>query len=211
MSDIITGNYFDKYGARNPLVRFVVGRYLNTLYRLLEKDAFSSLLDAGCGEGEIVQRIVDRYSPHRLVGVDLDPHLIARLNQLYPEHQFTARSLTTYLDKQSYDVVLCLEVLEHIPEYRDALSSLAALSARRYIISVPNEPFFRAANLARLKYLRRIGNTPGHVNNFSYYRFRQMLREAFPGCVVKTRLCYIWTFGHVERMSPMVPRGNGHT
>ena len=202
MTDIITGNYFDKYGSRNPLIRWVVGQYLNTLYQLLEKESFSSLLDAGCGEGEIIHRIVDRYSPRRLAGVDLDPRLIGRLSQLYPEHQFTTGSLETYRDDQHYDVALCLEVLEHITDYRAALASLASLSADRYIISVPNEPLFRAANLARFKYLRRLGNTPGHVNNFSFRRFGQILREAFPGCVVATQWCYIWSFGHVQRQVP---------
>jgi SAM-dependent methyltransferase len=198
MTDIITGNYFDKYRSRNPLIRWVVGRYLQTLYRLLEKESFSSVLDAGCGEGEIIQRIVDRYSPRRLAGVDLDPNLIERLNRLHPQYRFTAGSLEAYRDDQHYDVVLCLEVLEHITEYRAALSNLAALSADRYIISVPNEPLFRAANLARLKYLRRLGNTPGHVNNFSFRRFGRILREAFPGSAITTRPCYIWSFGYVS-------------
>jgi trans-aconitate methyltransferase len=117
MSDIITGNYFDKYGSDNPLVRWVVGRYLETLYALLERHPFDAVLDAGCGEGAIVDRIIDRYAPRRVVGLDVDPDLLARLGRTHPDHEFRIGTLQDYHDPDPYDVVLCLEVLEHIPDY----------------------------------------------------------------------------------------------
>jgi 2-polyprenyl-3-methyl-5-hydroxy-6-metoxy-1,4-benzoquinol methylase len=199
MSDVITGNYFDKYGSDNPLIRWVVGRYLKTLYALLERHPFDTVLDAGCGEGAIVERVINRYAPRRMVGLDVDPDLIADLERTYPQHDFRVGTLQDYNDPDAYDVVLCLEVLEHIPEYPAALAALARLTTRRLILSVPNEPFFRLANMARLRYLRRLGNTPGHVNNFTARRFGRILRAAFPNSTVTTRSSDIWTFGHIQR------------
>jgi 2-polyprenyl-3-methyl-5-hydroxy-6-metoxy-1,4-benzoquinol methylase len=199
MTDIITGNYFDKYGSENLLVRWVMAQYLGTLYELLERRRFASVLDAGCGEGEIIHRVVQRYEPERIVGVDIDPGLVDKLRRTYPNHEFRTAELEDYHDPRPYDVVLCLEVLEHIPDYFAALNALARLSAPRYIISVPNEPFFRLANVARLRYLRRLGNTPGHVNNFTPRRFAQILRAAFPEAAVTIRLVYIWSFAHIVR------------
>jgi 2-polyprenyl-3-methyl-5-hydroxy-6-metoxy-1,4-benzoquinol methylase len=199
MSDIVTGNYFDKYGSDNLLVRWVVDRYLETLYDLLDRHPFDAVLDAGCGEGAIVDRIIDRYGPRRLVGLDIDPTLVASLNRAHPTHEFRVGTLQDYQDPDAYDVVLCLEVLEHIPDYTAALAALARLSTLRLILSVPNEPFFRLANLARLRYLRRLGNTPGHVNNFTRRRFARILRDAFPDSTVTIRSSDIWTFGHIQR------------
>jgi 2-polyprenyl-3-methyl-5-hydroxy-6-metoxy-1,4-benzoquinol methylase len=203
MNDIITGNYFDKYASTNPLVRWVVGRYLATLYDMLERRPFTTLLDAGCGEGEIIHRVVQRYSPEQVVGLDIDPALIENLQRTYPDYDFRTGILEAYQDEAAYDVVLCLEVLEHIPDYYAALAALTDLAATRYIISVPREPLFRMANLARLKYVTRLGNTPGHVNNFSASAFARLLRTAFPEAVVTTRSCYIWSFAHVERHPPL--------
>jgi trans-aconitate methyltransferase len=199
---VITGNYFDKYGSANPLVRWLVRQYLETLYGLLERHPVAAVLDAGCGEGEIVRRIVERYDPPRLVGLDIDSRLIEHLRCEYPDHDFRTGTLEDYYDSEPYDVVLCLEVLEHIPDYRAALNALGRLSTRRFIISVPNEPFFRLANVARLRYLSRGGNTPGHVNNFTARRFGALLRDAFPDALIDTHQCYIWSFGHVERPAP---------
>ena len=39
------------------------------------------------------------------------------------------------------------------------------------MLSVPREPVWRIANLARLKYIRAFGNTPGHVNHWSRRSF----------------------------------------
>jgi 2-polyprenyl-3-methyl-5-hydroxy-6-metoxy-1,4-benzoquinol methylase len=199
MAHIVTGNYFDKYGSKNPLVRWVVGRYLTTLFDLLERRPFSSVLDAGCGEGEIIHRIVERYAPRRIVGLDVDQELVQNLRETYPQQLFHTGSLEDYSDSDPYDVVLCLEVLEHIPDYQAALGSLSKLSAQRYIISVPNEPFFRLANITRLRYLQRGGNTPGHVNNFTHKRFAKMLSGEFPEAAVVTRTCHIWSFAHIDR------------
>jgi 2-polyprenyl-3-methyl-5-hydroxy-6-metoxy-1,4-benzoquinol methylase len=199
MTDIITGNYFDKYGSENPLVRWVMGQYLDTLYELLERRRFASVLDAGCGEGEIIHRMVQRYDLHRIVGLDIDPELVSQLRRRYPNHEFGTGALEDYHDPRPYDVVLCLEVLEHIPDYFAALKALARLSTPRFIISVPNEPFFRFTNIARLRYLSRLGNTPGHVNNFTPRRFARILRAAFPEAAVTIRLAYIWSFAHIVR------------
>jgi 2-polyprenyl-3-methyl-5-hydroxy-6-metoxy-1,4-benzoquinol methylase len=198
MDDIVTGNYFNKYASSNPLVRWVMRQYLSTLYAYLDREAFRTVLEAGCGEGEIVRRIIDRYDPVRLTGLDIDSNLIQNLRVSYPEHFFVCASLTNYHSAEPFDLVLCLEVLEHIRDYEVALARLRETAARRYVISVPNEPLFRFANVLRLKYLRRLGNTPGHVNNFSHREFRSMIEAAFPEGQIETRTCWIWSFAHIE-------------
>jgi 2-polyprenyl-3-methyl-5-hydroxy-6-metoxy-1,4-benzoquinol methylase len=199
MSDVITGNYYDKYGSTNPLVRWVVGQYLSMLFAYLDRRAFNSVFEAGCGEGEIIDRIVARYTPARLAGMDIDHDMVDALKVKYPAYSFMQGSLTDLHTSEPYDVVLCLEVLEHIPDYSAAIARLREMDASRYVLSVPNEPFFRLANLSRFKYLRRLGNTPGHCNSFTYPQFRSLVSRSFPGHIVETSMCWIWSFAYLER------------
>lgn len=198
MEHIVTGNFFNKYASNNPVVRWVMRQYLSTLYAFLDRQAFRTVLEAGCGEGEIVRRVIDRYGPARLTGFDIDSNLIQNLRVSHPGHSFVCASLTDYHSTESFDVVLCLEVLEHIRDYDAALARLRDIAARRFIISVPNEPLFRFANVLRLKYLRSLGNTPGHVNNFSHRKFRSLVEAAFPEGQIETRTCWIWSFAHID-------------
>jgi 2-polyprenyl-3-methyl-5-hydroxy-6-metoxy-1,4-benzoquinol methylase len=198
MTDIITGNYFNKYASQNPLVRWVMRRYLETLYGYLDRGPVDSVVEAGCGEGEIITRVVERYHPASVTGFDIDEQMIAELRAAYPEHEFLCQALATYRTEQSYDVALCLEVLEHIEDVRQAARALRRIPASRYIISVPNEPAFRLANVLRLKYLGRLGNTPGHVHNFTGRDLSRILSDSFSDCRIETRTCWIWRFAYLE-------------
>ncbi len=65
----------------------------------------------------------------------------------------------------SFELVLCLEVLEHVPHPLAALAELRRVASRRCLISVPHEPSFRLATFLRGKHLRQWGNHPEHVHS----------------------------------------------
>ena len=48
-----------KYADRNPIARFAIGRFFRTLESLLADIRYGTALDAGCGEGEVMQRLVN--------------------------------------------------------------------------------------------------------------------------------------------------------
>jgi SAM-dependent methyltransferase len=66
----------------------------------------------------------------------------------------------------SFDLVLCCEVLEHVERPREALAEVARVGRDFVLISTPWEPVWRVMNMARGKYLRDLGNTPGHIQHF---------------------------------------------
>ena len=68
------------------------------------------------------------------------------------------------------ELVVCCEVLEHVDDPVAALETLAGLARPWLMVSVPREPLWRALNLARLKYVGELGNTPGHLNHWSQAR-----------------------------------------
>ena len=59
------------------------------------------------------------------------------------------------------------------------------------IVSVPREPLWRALNLGRLKYLRDLGNTPGHLQHWSRRSFLSFLERRLE--VVAVRSPVPWT------------------
>jgi 2-polyprenyl-3-methyl-5-hydroxy-6-metoxy-1,4-benzoquinol methylase len=79
----------------------------------------------------------------------------------------------------SFDLVLCLEVLEHVREPIPALEELRRVSSRHCLISVPNEPFFMISNLLRGKNVRAWGNDPEHLHRWTAPQFLGMVRERF--------------------------------
>ena len=75
----------------------------------------------------------------------------------------------------SIDLVVGLEVLEHVPAPERALADIARVCAGTAVLSVPREPIWRVGNMARGRYLRDLGNTPGHVNHWSARSFERFV------------------------------------
>ena len=73
----------------------------------------------------------------------------------------------------SFDVVYCFEVLEHLHEPDKALAEMARVARGHVVLSVPHEPFFCLANAARGKNLdiRPRGSDPDHRNFWSRQKF----------------------------------------
>ena len=197
---IVTGNYFNKFESKNPLVRFVMNKYHQELEKSIGRMRVSRLLEVGCGEGNIINFMIKKYKPSYIKGLDIDEKMLRNLSKKYPQFDFKKQFLDEkFQDEQEYDLVLCLEVLEHIEKYNAALNNIKKIKSKKIVFSVPNEPFFRIANVARLHYVKQLGNTPGHVNNFTYFDIYRVIKKHFPKDKVTISNCYIWNFVVVER------------
>lgn len=185
-----TTNY-EKFQTGNPVVRRLFDRFFETVGRMVRESSPNTVLDAGCGEGETIERLGDLL-PHPVTGVDLNPDSVAFAVERLPGDRFdTADLLNLPFGDDSFDLVLCLEVLEHIPDPRPALAELARVSSRELILSVPHEPWFRLGSLARGKYVSGLGNHPEHVNHWNSRTFRDFLSTAVDPVEVTTSLPWV--------------------
>ena len=93
-----------------------------------------------------------------------------------------------------------IEVLEHVPDPARALSEIRRVGRESFVLSVPREPVWRIANVLRGRYVRDLGNTPGHVNHWSTRRFRTLVDTYLD--LRATRTPFPWTLVAARRRPP---------
>ena len=116
---------------------------------------------------------------------------LARAKVVYDvsEDIFQVRSVyDVQADRDVADLIVCCEVLEHLEEPRRALEALRRIVTGHLILSVPREPIWRLLNIARLKYIVDLGNTPGHLQHWSAQRFTALAAEYFDVLAVRKPL-----------------------
>jgi 2-polyprenyl-3-methyl-5-hydroxy-6-metoxy-1,4-benzoquinol methylase len=170
------GNTYDKYASRNPVERRLVTGFFEALDRALADDAPATVLEVGVGEGEVSSRLQRSFPGAHFVGVDLpDAGLAANWRARDIVGLFGDIGRLPFPPK-SFDLVLAIEVLEHVEHPADAVAELARVGRGSFVLSVPREPIWRVANIARGKYLGALGNTPGHIQHWTRRGFTDLAR-----------------------------------
>lgn len=176
------GNYYDKYNTRNPIARRLMEGFLATFDRLSELSQARNIHEIGCGEGHLSMRLAARGADLR--GCDIATEAVEEANHNAREKGFNIPyrvaniyDLTPPADAS--ELVVCCEVLEHLPDPQRAVDILANLASPWLLTSVPREPIWRLLNICRGKYLTHLGNTPGHVQHWSTTGFRKLLERRF--------------------------------
>lgn len=192
--DNVGGNYYDKYNTRNPVARRLMAGFLAAFDDLTAATGASAAFEVGCGEGHLSLRLLSRGLA--VEGCDLEPDVVERANEAasgagYGRPFFVQSIYDIGPGTRRAELVVCCEVLEHLPATRPALDRLAAMANPYLIVSVPREPLWRALNLLRGKYLGELGNTPGHIQHWSSRAFVSLLRGSFD--VIAVRRPLPWT------------------
>jgi SAM-dependent methyltransferase len=156
-----------KYRTRNPVVRWLIARFLDRVGGLAQAHGPGRVLEVGCGEGVVIEFLSTRVPGTRVDGVELDAAALARGRIRCPGASLLqADAYELPFRSRSYDLVVCLEVLEHLPDPHRALREIRRVSRGGCLLSVPHEPFFRIGNALRGKNLARLGNPVDHVQHW---------------------------------------------
>jgi 2-polyprenyl-3-methyl-5-hydroxy-6-metoxy-1,4-benzoquinol methylase len=192
--EVIGGNVYPKYTTSNPLARLLVDNFARNLDMLVERSGARQIHEVGCGEGFLTTRLAQRGL--NLRGSDLSATAIAEARARAREQGLAIPFQVADLyglspATDAAELVICCEVLEHVPDPERALRMLAGLARPWLILSVPREPLWRLLNMARGHYLCSFGNTPGHLQHWSASRFRRMV--GYHAAIVERRTPLPWT------------------
>lgn len=186
----MSSNY-EKYTNTNPIAGYLNRSFLDALCDLTRKTGAKKILDAGCGEGFVLERLTKDHKAE-FIGVDIEPAALQVAIKKNPAIEFEHASVYELpFEDKSFDLVILSEVLEHLDDPIKALNEIRRVSSNNVIISVPHEPIWRVGNMARFKYLRAFGNTPGHINHWTRRAFVGLISGHFE--INQLRSPFPWT------------------
>ena len=128
--------------------------YRRIVRALIHPLKFSSVLDVGCGQGSLLAELCTEYPHLRPNGIDISPSAIELARQKVPKGRFWALDITRGHLEEKFDLVVCSEVLEHIPDDVAALGNLAHMTGKYLIITTVQGR------------MRRFEEKVGHVRNY---------------------------------------------
>jgi ubiquinone/menaquinone biosynthesis C-methylase UbiE len=158
-----------------------------------------TLLDVGCGIGEFVVRLQDRF--HTLVGVDISqaaiefakkrignsPNVVLHCGELESLH----------FPDEHFDVCLCLDVLEHVSNIPLVLQETHRILKKggSLFVTVPNWYDIIVSKVLRLN--------PLHINTFTPWRWKAILKEN--GYKIQFYRAVDFPIVHSEFLSKRIP------
>ena len=184
-----------KYISGNPVSRYLIQNFVHTLFSLVvsECGSVNTILDVGCGEGMVPRQMQLAWPSASFYGLDIEQGLLEAARQIIPEMGFVRGSVYNLpFSDAVFDLILCTEVLEHLEYPESALSEIFRVSRDFVLLSVPNEPFWRMANMVRGAYWGDWGNSPGHINHWGAVIFVRLLSD-FCSEIIAIKRPFPWT------------------
>lgn len=123
----------------NPLVRYIEAKRVRRVIDFLELTKAESLLEVGCGAGNILEGI----NCCKAVGADLSLFILgkARGKKINSFHPVNATAESLPFQDRSFNKIICSEVLEHVLNPQNVLIEIWRVlkDDGKLIISIPNE------------------------------------------------------------------------
>lgn len=140
----------------------------------------TNILDIGCGTGDLLLKVKAKFPSLKLNGADYtDFSNLAKyeinFKQVDCNNDFSSQF-------ETYDLITCSEVIEHLENGRHFLRQLMAMLKTNgtLILTTPNTESFTSILSFIIKgYHSAFGpkEYPAHINSFNEYEIRNMVRE----------------------------------
>jgi len=102
---------------------------------LITSQARTPILDVGCGIGPYVAALAEKgFTAH---GIEVNSSYVETAQSLHRSVQMYDGTRIPFGDS-TFDTVLAIEVLEHIPDWEYTFGEILRVAARSVLISVPN-------------------------------------------------------------------------
>lgn len=169
---------FVKHTSKNPIQKFLINNFYVSLTSVIKDLSPNTILDAGCGEGFTMNKLLQENIGKKIEGIEYAKEAISLGKKIYPNLIIKQASVYELPYKNnSFDLIICTEVLEHLEEPAKALKEMLRVTKRYLIISVPNEPLFMISNFLRGKNIPKLGNDAGHINHWNPLSLKKYLTQ----------------------------------
>jgi SAM-dependent methyltransferase len=142
---------------------------IDLVSRLVKKWAVQRSIDVGCGDWGIFHQVPSLVGSEISVAGDLSFLAVKKARE---NSEVACRTRFVVFDAErlpfrsnTFDVVYCSEVVEHVTDAWQAVRELARLSTHRVMVSVPNEKLVGKMD-------------PEHLQTFGYDTFRDLIQDA---------------------------------
>jgi SAM-dependent methyltransferase len=124
-----------------------------------------TILDAGCGSGDNLEALA-RENRYELSGIDVSEQALAIARKRVPDASLGILDLQRDWRPQTYDLVISLQVVEHLLDDVSAIRNMARM-ASRYLLIATMQGRMRKSELAI-----------GHIRNYSEVELRKKIEAA---------------------------------
>lgn len=170
-------DHMDKlYNSKNILVKFVHNHRLNCISNEIPNTTGLKILDAGCGEGHLIEKLFSKNRKNFYYGIDASEIALKKSAARCPYAELDLSDLTaTRFPDDFFDVIICTEVIEHVFNYDGTIEHLKRLlkNGGYLIITFPNEITW---TISRFFLGRRPVKVPDHINSFTPNRIKSIVK-----------------------------------
>jgi trans-aconitate methyltransferase len=156
------------------------------IFKMLRGIQFSSYLDAGCGAGTLLWDIHKRYPSVDISGVEYADSGVEIAKQKNPNAKVYQLDLEKDALPETFDLVTCVDVLEHILDDISAIRNLRKMTAKYLLVVVPTGPLFEQERI-----------NVGHVHGYSRQEVNHKLEDV--GFTLLRRMAWGFPFYNLYR------------
>jgi 2-polyprenyl-3-methyl-5-hydroxy-6-metoxy-1,4-benzoquinol methylase len=141
-------------------------RQTEALLRLVKKLSVRTVLDVGCGAGDNLAALAYAMPQLVLSGADVSAGALALAAQRVPSANLRELDVQCENFKETFDLVMAIQVVEHLPDDGAALRNMA-LMAKHWVIVTTMRGHMRASE-----------KSIGHLRNYSDNNLREKAASA---------------------------------
>jgi len=157
-------------GAWDDMRRYgPMARHSRRLMKRITDDLTpASILDIGGGEGSLLQALAADHPNASMTGTDLAATAVELARKRMPQASFAVLDVVKERLPQTFDLVVCADVVEHIDDDQSAIDNMAAMTnAGGHVVVATLQGRMRAFEKG-----------VGHVRNYAHGELEEKMRRA---------------------------------
>ena len=199
--------YTQKYTESGKVGGFLIDNYFKNVKELIsltdiQSKSKGNVLEVGCGPGYSTQELLNMVPKDiNFKASDIEEENLEDASKLLGDRVSLSKEdiYDLNIEDSSVDLIFVLEVLEHLEDPQKALEEIKRVTKEYAIVGVPREPIWRMLNMIRFKYLKDLGNTPGHIQHWSSISFKKLLKDnGFE--IIKVKQPLPWTMVLIKKV-----------